>query len=99
MSRAKSIGLASDFTTPILLFAVPILFNSIWDFSITYILLAFLVFIGILFTYKEWRSKKEIEIPVLIKKIWRAAFLILTFLYICIMGIGFITWVIKYTVG
>lgn len=95
-SQVKSFRLASDFTTPILLFSVPIIFKSIWGFSITYSMFVILILAGIILTYLEWRTKKEIEILILLKKIWRTVFLILAMMYIIIMFIGLITWTIHY---
>lgn len=98
-SKERSFSYAADFTTPLYFIAIPVIFKSIWDFSIMAIFLAFVIGICIVFTYIDWRTKKEIEIPVLLKKIWRAYFLLFSSLYVIIMVVGFISWMISYMTG
>ncbi|ACA39029.1 conserved hypothetical protein [Lysinibacillus sphaericus C3-41] len=44
---------------------------------------------AMIFTYIDWRTKKEIEVKPLLKKIWRFLFLLLSTAYavICIIGV------------
>ncbi len=98
-NKEKSFGYAADFTTPLFFIAIPVIFKSIWDFSIIAIFLTLTLGICIIFTYIDWRTKKEIEIPVLLKKIWRAYFLLFSSLYVIIMVVGFISWMITYMTG
>jgi len=95
-SRSKALGYATDLTTPILFIALPIVVKSIWGWSIGAILLGVLLVIAIVFTYFEWRSQKEIDIPLLLKKIWRAYFLLLSVMYIVLMIVGIVYWIINY---
>lgn len=88
--KRKAIGLAADVTTLILLFSVPLAIHSLWGVSIWIPMLVALLIMAIIFTYTDWRIKKEIEIKPLLKKIWRMYFLILSFAY-------FTTWIIGMT--
>lgn len=96
LSKNKSLSFAADCTTPFLLFSLPVIFKAIWGFSITVIFYAVLIFIAIIFTYIDWRSKKEIHIVPLLKRIWRFYFLFFIFLYVIFMIVGFIYWIIEY---
>ena len=95
-SQSKALGYATDLTTPILFIALPIIVKSIWGWSIGAILLGVLLVIAIVLTYIEWRSQKEIDIPLLLKKIWRAYFLLLSVMYIVLMIVGIVYWIINY---
>lgn len=96
LSKNKSLGYAADCTTPFLLISLPVIFEAIWGFSITVIFYSFLIFIAIIFTYIDWRSKKEIHIVPLLKKIWRFYFLFFVLFYGILMIVGFIYWIIQY---
>ena len=95
-SKSKAVGFAADLTTPFIMITLPIIVKSVWGWSISAIMLSVLLVIAIVFTYVEWRSQKEIEIPLLLKKIWRAYFLLLSILYIILMIVGFVYWIINY---
>lgn len=92
----KSIGIASDITTFILLFSVPLMIRGLWKFHFTWIMLIGLIIIGIIFTYLDWRKKKELEILPLLKKIWRMYFIFLSILFILIWIVGLITSIIEF---
>jgi hypothetical protein len=95
-SNSKALGFAADMTTPFLVISLPIIVKSIWEWRITAIMLSILLVIAIIFTFLEWRSQKEIDIPQLLKKLWRAYFLLLSMMYIVLMIVGFVYWVINY---
>ena len=95
-SKAKAFGFAADLTTPFFIIALPIIANSIWGWSFSAILLGVLLVIAIIFTYIEWRTQKEINIPLLLRKIWRSYFLLLSILYIVLMIAGLVYWIINY---
>lgn len=95
-SSTKALGISSDLTTPFFIIAIPIIVKSIWEWSIAAILISILLVIAIIFTFIEWRSQKEIIIPLLLKKIWRSYFLMLSILYIVLMITGFVYWIIHY---
>lgn len=67
-SNVKAFGLAADIATLLLFFSVPIAVASIWSVSIVIPLIIIAIFIAITFTYIDWRTKKEIVVPQLLKK-------------------------------
>lgn len=97
-SDAKSFGYAADATTFILLFSVPLSISSLWGMKYYVLVFVIELVIAIIFTYQDWRTKKEIEILPLLKKIWRSYFIILTIAYIVIWVVGLIQSIIEYIV-
>lgn len=87
-TNAKSFGIAADITTFILFFSVSLSISGLWGMSYSVIIFVLALFIAMLYTYKDWRNKKEIEIFPLFKKIWRSYFIILTVAYIVIWVVG-----------
>lgn len=89
IKKRFAMGLAADLTTLVLFFSVPLAFETVWGSSYVFILLTVVLCVGLAITFMDWRTKKEIEVPVLFKKIWRMYFLILSMLYIitCIAGL------------
>lgn len=96
MNPKKILGYSADITTPFLMVAVPTIVYAIWEVTIVVWFIAFLLLIAIVLTYKEWRTTKEIKVPILMKKIWRFYFLLLMFVYILLMVVGLIYWIVRY---
>ena len=88
LDRQKAIGYSSDITTGLLLFAVPIAIRALWNLSVVIPVLVTALIVAILITYIDWRTKKEIEIKPLLKKIWRIYFILLSITYFLIWVIG-----------
>ena len=88
MKKKYAFGFGADVTTFILFFSVPLAIHSIWGTSLflPVIIIALLIALG--FTYVDWRTKKEIEVPVLLKKIWRVYFILLSVMYLVTWLIG-----------
>lgn len=95
-NKAKSIGYAADVTTFILFFSVPLSIVSLWEMNNEVSVFIIAIFIAIIFTYIDWRTKKEIEIYPLLKKIWRMYFILLTIAYLIIWIVGVIQSIIEY---
>ena len=95
-SRWKAFGLAADLTTPFFIISLPIIVKTIWGWPVSTLIMSVLLIVAIIFTFFEWRSQKEINIPLLLKKIWRSYFLLLCILYIVLMIVGFIYWILNY---
>lgn len=96
MRESKAFGWASDVTTFILFFSVPLLISSLWQLNISIYIICFAIIIAMIFTYFDWKKKKEIEILPLLKKIWRFFFLFLMICYIIIWIIGMLHYIIVY---
>lgn len=88
IKKYQAIGLAADITTFLLLFSIPIAIRGLWDIKVGIPLLVVMLLGAIIFTYIDWRTKKEIEVKPLLKKIWRAYFLVLSIIYFTVWIIG-----------
>ena len=89
-------GVASDVTTLCLYFSVPLVIRVLWNIDVSALLITLTVVMAIIFTYIDWRTKKEIEVKPLLRKIWRFQFLVLSTAYIVICLVGVIRSVIEY---
>lgn len=94
--KAKSFGLASDATTIILFFSVPLSISSLWDKNYNVLVFVIAIVIAIIFTYIDWRTKKEIEVLRLLKKTWRLYFILLTIAFLVIWIVGLVQSIIDY---
>lgn len=89
-------GVASDVTTVCLFFSVPLVIGVLWNVDVSALLVTFAIMMAMIFTYIDWRTKKEIEVKSLLRKIWRFQFLVLSTAYIVICIVGVIRSVIDY---
>lgn len=96
MKKQYALGFAADLTTLVMFFSVPIAFKSVLGTSFVLSLLVVIVCVGLLITFVDWRTKKEINVPILMKKIWRIYFLILSILYIGVCSVGLVLNVLDY---
>ncbi|MFJ7825052.1 DUF3397 domain-containing protein [Psychrobacillus sp. NPDC096623] len=94
--RKKSIGIASDITTFFLYFSIANLFTFIFLKQIGWYLVICSIVLATIMTILEWRSKKEIEVIPLLRKIWRLLFLLLCFVYAVLWLFGVIRYVFSY---
>lgn len=88
IDKHKAIGYSADVTTGLLFFAVPIAIRNLWGISIFIPLFVAALVVAMIFTYFDWRTKKEIEIKPLLKKIWRIYFIFLGITYFLVWAIG-----------
>ncbi|KPN97348.1 DUF3397 domain-containing protein [Lysinibacillus sp. ZYM-1] len=89
-------GAASDVTTLCLFFSVPLGIGVLWRVNVGALLVILAIMMAMVFTYIDWRTKKEIEVKPLLKKIWRFLFLILSAAYIVICIVGVIQSIVEY---
>ncbi|MDD1502695.1 DUF3397 domain-containing protein [Lysinibacillus sp. CNPSo 3705] len=89
-------GVASDVTTVCLFFSVPLAIGVLWNVDVSALLVTFAIMMAMIFTYIDWRTKKEIEVKSLLRKIWRFQFLVLSTAYIVLCIVGVIRSVIEY---
>lgn len=93
---ARAFGIAADTTTFILFFAVPIAIQSLFQLETVGIITSIALIISLILTVIEWKSKKEIELLPLLRKIWRCLFLILSLTYIIVLSLGLVLKVLEY---
>jgi len=89
-------GAASDITTLCLFFSVPLAIGVLWHINVGALLVMLAIMMAMIFTYIDWRTKKELEVKLLLKKIWRFLFLILSTAYVVICIIGVIQSIVEY---
>ncbi len=61
-------GAASDVTTFWLFFSVPLAIGALWGVNVGALLVMLAIVLAIVFTYVDWRTKKEIEVSTAIAK-------------------------------
>lgn len=94
--RKKSLGIAADVTTLLLYLSVSLVYSIVFSENIGFILVVSSILIATIITYFEWRSKKEIEVIPLLRKIWRLFFLLLCVFYGFLWLFGVIRYVLQY---
>ena len=96
IKKIYAVGFAADVTTFILFFSVPLAFYSIWEKSLFLSIVIVALLIAISFTYIDWRTKKEIDVPILLKKVWRVYFILLSAMYLGAWVIGLSVNIMEY---
>ena len=96
IKKKYAFGFGADVTTFILFFSVPLAIHSIWEVSLFLLIIIVALLIALGFTYVDWRTKKEIDVPVLFKKIWRVYFILLSVMYLGTWLIGLSLNVMEY---
>ena len=94
--RARAFGYAADVTTFLLFFAVPIAIQSLFSIEAMGIIFCIALVMSAVLTVMEWKSKKEIELQPLLRKIWRFLFLVLSVTYLIVWCIGLVYKVLEY---
>lgn len=94
--KKKRMGWAVDWTTPFMVLTVLILIRAIWDVWLPILLIAVLCLIAIGFAVRERSTEKEFRTWLVLRRTWRAYFLLLTILYILLFIIGITLQIIRY---
>lgn len=97
MPKIKAFGYGADVMTFVLLLSIPLVIKSVWDIQLFGYIVLVLMGIAIFISYQEWRTKKEIEIKFVLRKLWRIYFLLLTTIYIIVLIAGLIYNVIQFS--
>ena len=92
----RAFGVAADITTFFLLLAVPIAIEALFEVKTMIYFFCFAILISVIITIQDWKTKKEIELVPLLRKIWRFLFLLLSVCYIIVFCIGLILKIIHY---
>lgn len=92
----RAFGVAADITTFFLFLAVPIAIEALFEVKTMIYFFCFAILISVIITIQDWKTKKEIELVPLLRKIWRFLFLLLSVCYIIVFCIGLILKIIHY---
>jgi len=94
--KMKAFGVTADVTTFFLFFSVPAVVYAFWMLNIFSYIVVGALLIGIALTIVEWKTKKEVLIMPLFRKIWRTLFLVLNLLYIGAFVVGSVQFIWNY---
>lgn len=93
---SRAFGHAADITTLLLFMSVPVAIKSLFQIQLMGVVLSFAIITSVLLTILEWKSKKEIELIPLLRKIWRFLFLVLSFAYFIVWCVGLVLKVMEF---
>ncbi len=86
----RSVHIALDVSTLLLIMAVHYLIIVIWDKSYLWMIVLSLLITAVTFIIMHWRIKQEINLRVLFKGFWRFNFLLYFTAYIVLIFIGLV---------
>lgn len=86
----KSVHIALDISTFLLIISVHYLILTIWNKSYFWIVILFMLFEAIAFVIVYWKVKKEINFAHVLKGYWRFNFLVFFSIYFVLMLFGVI---------
>ena len=91
---ARGLSRAADVTTVFLLPAVPIVFRSITGIHAGFPFAMAVTLFALAMTWRERKTRRELEILPLLRKIWRLLFLLCSVLYMVLLisGAGIAVW-------
>lgn len=86
----RSVQMAIDVTTLLLVISVHYFIIAIWDRSFLWFILLIMILIAIVFVITHWKLKHEIQLKKVFKGFWRFNFLLFSFVYIILLVYGLI---------
>jgi uncharacterized BrkB/YihY/UPF0761 family membrane protein len=87
-NHRKSVRIAIDFTTLLLIISVHYFIMVIWKFSLLWVILLLMIIVAIIFVMVHWKIKQEINFSKLFKGFWRFNFLLFSLIYIILLLYG-----------
>lgn len=86
----KSVRIALDVTTLLLIICVHYMIIAIWEKSLLWLILIILLLTASVFVVLHWKIKHEIVLIKVYKGFWRFNFLLFSFLYIVLLIYGLV---------
>jgi hypothetical protein len=87
-NHRRSVNLAIDFSTFLLVLSVHFLTLTIWGKSFFWLILIILFGLAAIFVWIHWQYKEEIVLPKVFKGFWRFNFLLFSSAYIILVLFG-----------
>jgi hypothetical protein len=87
-NHRRSVNMAIDFSTFLLVLSVHFLTITIWDRSFLWLIMIILFGLAAIFVWIHWKFKEEIVMPRVFKGFWRFNFLIFFSAYIVLVLYG-----------
>lgn len=94
-TKKIAIFVASDITTFFLLFSILQLVYQLFNFDLGVLVLIGAVTLAIVMVIYEWKTKSDLDLEKIMKRIWRTLFVLLTGLYIITLLIFCVLWIIQ----
>lgn len=94
--KKMRIGLAVDITTPFLALSVLLIMRAIWNEWMLVYVFGALFLIAVMFAGAERKRAKEFRTALVLRKTWRAFFLVLTIAYFALIITGITLQIIRY---
>lgn len=85
-----SVRLSLDVSTFFFILSVYYLIFTIWGKSLFWLILLMIIFIGMIVVFIHWKVKEEIDIPKVIRGIWRVNLLVFFSVYVILVFFGVI---------
>lgn len=89
--RQTAFQQAADISTIFFILSVYFLAIIIWDRSLFFPLIVFMILCFMLFSWIYWKEKSRFDFIKIFRGFWRLMFLIFFLLYVCLMVYGIIT--------
>lgn len=89
-NHRRSVHLAIDVTTFLLIVSVHYLILTIWERSLLWLMIIFIILVAIVFVVFYWKTKDEMDIPKILRGFWRVNFLIFLLAYVVLIMFGVI---------
>lgn len=89
-NHRRSVFMALDWSTLLLIFSVHSLIMVIWDQSFFWVILLVMLIIAVIFILIHWKTKPEIVFLTIFRGYWRLNFLLFFTAYIVLMVIGLV---------
>jgi len=87
-NHRRSVNLAIDFSTSLLVLSVHFLIITIWEKSFLWLILLVLIGLAAIFVLIHWKYKEEIVLPKVFKGFWRFNFLLFFSAYVILVLFG-----------
>ncbi|MBS4198853.1 DUF3397 domain-containing protein [Bacillus sp. FJAT-49732] len=87
-NHRKAKGAAINLTTFVLILSVHYLILTIWSKSLLWVIILFILFTAIVFTFIYWKVKEEVNYAKVFKGFWRLNFLLFSAIYISLLIYG-----------
>lgn len=87
-NHRRSVNLAIDFSTLLLVLSVHFLIITIWGKSFLWLILLVLLGLAAIFVLIHWKYKEEIVLPKVFKGFWRFNFLLFFSAYVILVLFG-----------
>ncbi|PIC65716.1 hypothetical protein CSV79_01180 [Sporosarcina sp. P13] len=95
IKKSKRFGWAVDVTTPFFVITVLILLRAIWDQWFVFYIVALFCIVAIILATIERSKAKEFRIILVLRKAWRAYFLLMACAYFLLILIGITLQIIR----